>query len=101
MAKTRPIPQRDTTLHSADEMKRRLAFVLYALSAPAGLLALIAFFVKKQPLPAVAGGVLLGLFIGLHFTRRRWGAKQLADEIAKNPFKPKRAPKDPGEGLLG
>ena len=100
MAKTRPISQRDTTLHSTGEMKRRLVFVLYALSAPAGILALIAFFVKKQPLLAVAGGLLLVLFIGLHFTRQRWGASQLADEIAKNPFKPKRVPKEPGEGLL-
>lgn len=100
MAKTRPISQRDTTLHSTGEMKRRLAFVLYALSAPAGVLLVIACFVKKQPLLAAAGGVLLGVFVALLLTRGRWGAKQLADEIAQNPFKPKRVPKEPGEGLL-
>lgn len=100
MAKTRPISQRDTTLHSTGEMKRRLVFVLYALSAPAGVLLVIACFVKKQPLLAVAGGLLLGVFVALHCTRRRWGASQLADEIAKNPFKPKRVPTEPGEGLL-
>ena len=44
---------------------------------------------------------MLGVFVALLLTRGRWGAKQLAEEIAKNPFKPKRVPKEPGEGLLG
>lgn len=100
MAKTRPIAQRDTTLHSPDEIKRRAVFVLYALAIPAGGFALIAGIVRHHPGLIVAGVLAFALFVALHFTRRRWKMKDLADEIAKNPFKPVRVPKDPNTGLF-
>jgi hypothetical protein len=100
MAKTRMIVPRDTTLHSTAEIKRRLAFLCYVLSAPVGGLALATGIVRKQPILAVIGGLVLGLFVALYLTRSRWGMKILADEIAKNPFKAPRAPKDEDSGLL-
>lgn len=100
MAKTRMIVPRDTTTHSPAEVKRRLAFLAYVLSIPAGGAFLVLGLVRTQPLLAVAGGLGLVLFVVLHLTRSRWGMKVLADEIAKNPFKAPRVPKDEDSGLL-
>ncbi|MBC8041759.1 MAG: hypothetical protein H7Y06_14545 [Opitutaceae bacterium] len=100
MAKTRMTAPRDTTPHSTTEMKRRLLFVAYVLSIPVGIFAFITSHVRQDTLAAVIGGIAIIAFIALHFTRSRWGAKDLADEIARNPFKSPRAPKEPGEGLL-
>lgn len=100
MAKTRMIVQRDTTPHSAAEIKRRLVFVVYALSIPAGVFALITSYVHHQPRMALAGACALAVFVALHFTRNRWGARELAKEIAQNPFKAKRVPKDPNDSLI-
>ncbi|HSI10157.1 MAG: hypothetical protein ACAH89_15700 [Rariglobus sp.] len=100
MAKTRMTAPRDTTPHSTAEMQRRLLFVIYALSIPVGIFAFLTSFVRHNMLAAVIGALALIAFIALHFTRPRWGAKELADEIARNPFKSKSVPKEPGEGLL-
>jgi F0F1-type ATP synthase assembly protein I len=100
MAKTRMTSPRDTTPHSAAEMKRRLLFVIYAFSIPVAVLAFIVAGVRHDGVAAVAGGLAIVAFVALHLTRSRWGAKDLADEIARNPFKSKRVPKEPGEGLF-
>jgi amino acid transporter len=101
MAKTRPISQRDSKTHSADEVKRRLLFVAYALSIPVALFAFVTSSKRHDTLAAVIGGLAVIAFVFLHFTRSRWGAKDLVEEIARNPFKPKRVPKDSdGEGIL-
>lgn len=94
MAKTRLIVPRDTTPHSPAEIKRRLAFLLYVLSAPVGGFALVRGLMRQQSLLAVAGGLGLILFIALHLTRSSWGMKALSEEIARNPFNPKRVPED-------
>lgn len=94
MAKTRPIVPRDTSTHSSSEIKRRLAFLVYVLSVPIGAGLLIAGLARPQPTLIVAGVLALVLFAGLHRTRARWGMKALSDEIARNPFKPKRVPED-------
>lgn len=100
MAKTRMTAPRDTTPHSASEMKRRLLFVVYALSIPVAVFAFITSSVRHDLLAGVVGGLAVIAFFALHFTRARWGAKDLAEEIARNPFKSKSVPKEPGEGLL-
>lgn len=98
--KTRMLAPRDTTTHSSSEMKRRLIFVIYALSIPVAIFAFITCFVRHDVLAGVLGGVAIMTFPILHFTRSRWGAKELADEIARNPFKTKRVPKEPGDGII-
>ena len=94
MAKTRPISQRDSKTHSADEVKRRLLFVAYALSLPVALFAFVTSAKRHDILAAVIGCLAVIAFVSLHFTRSRWGAKDLAAEIARNPFKPTRVLKD-------
>jgi len=79
-----------------------LAFVAHVLSLPAGVpLAVIVGLVRKQPTMAVVGAALIVAFVALHLTRARRGTKELVEEIARNPFKPKRVPKYPDSGLLG
>lgn len=62
---------------------------------------MIVGLVRKQPTMAVVGAALIVAFVALHLTRARRGTKELVEEIARNPFKPKRVPKDPDSGLLG
>jgi hypothetical protein len=100
MAKTRMIVSRDSTTHSPAEVKRRLAFLVYVLSIPVGGIVLALGLARTQPLLAVAGGLGAVFFVALHLTRSRWGMKSLADEIARNPFKAKRVPKDEDSGIL-
>lgn len=100
MAKTRMTAPRDTTPHSFAEIKRRLVFVIYALAIPVGIFAFITGFVRRDLPAAAVGGLAVIVFLALHFTRSRWGARELAAEIARNPFKPPRAPKEPGESWL-
>lgn len=79
-----------------------MAFVAHVLSLPAGVpLAVIVGLVRKQPTTAVVGAALIVVFVALHLTRARRGTKELVEEIARNPFKPKRVPKYPDSGLLG
>lgn len=79
---------------------RPAGFLVYVLSIPVGGAILALGLTRAQPLLAVAGGLGVVFFVALHVTRSRWGMKPLADEIARNPFNPKRVPKGPGEGIL-
>lgn len=86
------------TMRPRGEILRRLLFALYAVGGIGGALLAGFGFVRHDRTFIMAGAAGLALAVVLHFTRARWGAAGLAEEIQANPFKPGRAPKQGGGG---
>lgn len=88
----RPVAERSTEVRSAREIIARLAFLLYVLALPGGLVAL-GFGLARGVATAVSVGISALLVFGLlHcFGRRALGFAAVRAELKRNPFKPRRA----------
>lgn len=88
----RPVADRSTEVRSAREIVARLAFLLYVLALPGGLVAL-GFGLARGVATAVSVGISALLVFGvLHcFGRRALDFASVRAELKRNPFKPRRA----------
>lgn len=99
---SRPVPERDSTLSEPAEMRARLFFILRALSIPVAAIAFFVALVRPGSTTAmIVGALAAATGLALHLTRARWGAKDVASEIAKNPFKPKRIKLGRNDNFIG
>lgn len=88
---------RDSTPNSGEEILRRLGLLLHGAGLLLGPLLLCLGIFRHHTGQAVAGGLLLGGGLALHFTRGRWreAARPAADrDIIPAPGGASRAPAD-------